>query len=118
MKAGRYGCGLLLATLKRMLKWSRAHGLSGPASVSVDDAVAFAPVLPQEAAGNHRMDLPGRGRARLPTMTMRQRLREGLAPLHERLDARIPEVFLSPRGDLRRLPAGHSRALLPVCAGS
>src|SRR3712207_788351 len=63
------------------------------------------------------MDLPGRGRARLPTMTMRQRLREGLAPLHERLDARITEACLSPRADLRRLLAVHARAFPPVVAG-
>src|SRR3712207_6643762 len=63
------------------------------------------------------MDLPGRGRARLPTMTMRQRLREGLAPLHERLDARITAACLTPRADLRRLLAIHAQALPPVVAG-
>ena len=48
---------------------------------------------------------------------MRQRLRAGLAPLHERLDARITAACLSPRADLRRLLAVHARALPPVVAG-
>ncbi len=63
------------------------------------------------------MDLPGRDRTRLPTTTMRQRLREGLAPLHERLDARVTDVCLSPRADLRRLLAVHACAFPPVVAG-
>jgi heme oxygenase len=61
------------------------------------------------------MDSLGHGRA--PTMTVRQRLREGLAPLHERLDARITGACLSPRADLRRLLAVHARAFPPVVAG-
>lgn len=50
-------------------------------------------------------------------MTARQRLREGLAPLHARLDARITGACLSPRADLRRLLAVHARAFPPVVAG-
>jgi heme oxygenase len=61
------------------------------------------------------MDLLGRGRP--PTMTARQRLRDGLAPLHERLDARITGACLSPRADLRRLLAVHAHAFPPVVAG-
>ncbi len=64
------------------------------------------------------MDHPlSNGRARSPAMTMRQRLRAGLAPLHERLDARIIAVCLSPRADLRRLLAVHAFALPPIVAG-
>lgn len=48
---------------------------------------------------------------------MRQRLRTGLAPLHERLDARITATCLSPRTDVRRLLAIHAYAFPPVAAG-
>ena len=48
---------------------------------------------------------------------MRQRLRTGLAPLHDRLDARITAVCLSPRADLRRLLTVHAHALPPAVAG-
>lgn len=50
-------------------------------------------------------------------MTVRQRLRDGTASLHERLDARVTEVCLSPRADLGRLLAVHARAFPPVVAG-
>ena len=64
------------------------------------------------------MDHPlSNGRARSPAMTMRQRLRAGLAPSHGRLDARITAVCLSPRADLRRLLAVHASALPPIVAG-
>ena len=63
------------------------------------------------------MDLPSSDRARLPTTTMRQRLRAGLAPLHERLDARITAACLSPRADLRRLLTVHAHAFPPIVAG-
>jgi heme oxygenase len=53
----------------------------------------------------------------LPTMTMRQRLKLELAPLHERLDARVTAVCLSPRADVRRLLTVHAHALPPVVAG-
>jgi heme oxygenase len=48
---------------------------------------------------------------------MRQRLRTGLAPLHDRLDARVTAACLSPRADLRRLLTVHAHALPPVVAG-
>lgn len=63
------------------------------------------------------MDTPSSHPARLPSMTMRQRLRKGLAPLHERLDARITAVCLWPRADLQRLLAVHAQAFPPVVAG-
>jgi heme oxygenase len=63
------------------------------------------------------MDLPSSDRARLPTMTMRQRLRAGLGPLHDHLDKRITAVCLSPRADLRRLLTVHAHAFPPVVAG-
>jgi heme oxygenase len=63
------------------------------------------------------MDLSSSGRVWLPTMTVRQRLRDGLAQLHGRLDARITAACLSPRADLRRLLAVHAMALPPVVAG-
>lgn len=63
------------------------------------------------------MDLPSRGRARPPVMTVRQRLRTGLAPLHEKLDARITAACLSPRADAARLLAVHVLAFPPVVAG-
>lgn len=49
--------------------------------------------------------------------TVRQRLRDGLAPLHERLDARLTEVCLSPRADTRRLLTVHAGAYPPIVAG-
>src|SRR5215212_6164408 len=61
------------------------------------------------------MDLLGRGGP--PTLTVRQRLREELAPLHERLDARITDACLLPRADLRRLLAVYAHAFPPVVSG-
>jgi heme oxygenase len=64
------------------------------------------------------MDPSSNDRVRLPPITtIHHRLRKGLAPLHERLDARITAACLSPRADLRRLLAVHGRALPPVVAG-
>ncbi len=63
------------------------------------------------------MDLPINASVRPPAMTVRQRLRAGLAPLHDRLDARITAVCLSPRADLARLLTVHASALPPVVAG-
>jgi heme oxygenase len=61
--------------------------------------------------------LPGSGRPRPPTMTMRQRLKVELGPLHERLDARITAACLSPRADAQRLLTVHASAFPPVVAG-
>lgn len=64
------------------------------------------------------MDPPGSDRARPTTAAIRQRLRDGLAPLHERLDARVTAYCLSPpRAGLRRLLAVHAHAFPPVVAG-
>jgi heme oxygenase (biliverdin-IX-beta and delta-forming) len=63
------------------------------------------------------MDAPSSDRAKPPTPTMRQRLRDGIAPLHERLDSRITAACLSPWADLRRLLAVHAGAFPPVVAG-
>lgn len=48
---------------------------------------------------------------------MRQRIREGLALSHERLDVRMTALCLSPRTNLRRLLLVHAHALPPVVAG-
>ena len=50
-------------------------------------------------------------------MAMRQRIRDGLALSHERLDARMTALCLSPSTDVRRLLLVHGRALPPVVAG-
>lgn len=63
------------------------------------------------------MDTPGSDLARPLAATMRQRLRAGLAPLHDRLDARITAACLSPRADLGRLLTVHAHAFPPVVAG-
>ena len=64
------------------------------------------------------MELPSTSdRPRPPAITVRQRLKEGVAPLHERLDARITAVCLSPRTDLGCLLAIHAHAFPPVVAG-
>lgn len=53
----------------------------------------------------------------LPARTARERLKDGLAPLHDRLDARLTEVCLSPRANTRRLLTVHAEAYPPVVAG-
>lgn len=54
---------------------------------------------------------------RLPADTARQRLRVGLARLHDTLDAGVDAACLQPRPDLRRLLALHAAALPPLVAG-
>lgn len=65
------------------------------------------------------MDMPVSDPARpvAAAATVRQRLRAGLAPLHDRLDARITAVCLSPRADFGRLLTVHAQAFPPVVAG-
>lgn len=49
--------------------------------------------------------------------TARQSLRDGLAPLHDALDARVSDTCLEPRPDLCRLLALHAAALPALVAG-
>lgn len=70
---------------------------------------APAPALSWEAAESRSVEPPA--------TPVRQRLKEGLAPLHALLDARITAVCLSPRADLGRLLAVHAHAFPPTVAG-